>query len=112
MNGACNSLTIARTKLRNVRLLKAEAFTSTNFTHLYHFEMHYKNKIRAAVLKYNNFFLNGFSEVLQNKKNSKIFSQGGNIYSLMKTATQTVHKIGLVLPFKILPFRKISSYVS
>lgn len=60
MNGACNSLRIARIKLREVKLLRAAASTSTNFTHLYNFEMHYNKQIRTTDLKYRLLYVNRF----------------------------------------------------
>ena len=58
MIGACNSLRIARIKLREVKLLRAAAATSTNFTRLYSFEMHYNKQIRATDLKHRLLYIN------------------------------------------------------
>lgn len=66
MIGACNSLRIARIKLRKVKLLRAAAATSTNFTRLYSFEMHYNKQIRATDLKYRLLYINWGSERLHN----------------------------------------------
>lgn len=97
MNGACNSLRIARIQLREVKLLRAAASTSTNFTHLYNFKMHYNKQIRATDLSYRLLYINRDSEVLNRTQFHK-----GIIYTFLKVNIPSLQYN--ILLFKILLF--------
>lgn len=106
LDGACNSLRIARIKSRQVKLLREAAPTSTNFTHFYGFEMHYSKPVRATDLKYGLLYINSLEKL------HTTVPQGNNLYFSKSSYCQVSTSILLLNPAFFDPNKRKSIWTS